>query len=80
MNGLRIYIDQKKPDTGFGDPVFYTRRDFGPYYRWRFEQLRGRWLCSRMHSFDLPMTELVSAPWKELPTALQASLGEHYVD
>jgi hypothetical protein len=33
-----------------------------------------------MHSFDFPVTELVSAPWKELPAALRARLGEHYVD
>jgi len=26
------------------------------------------------------MTELVAAPWKELPTALKACLGEHYID
>jgi hypothetical protein len=80
MNGLRVYIDQKTPGTWRIDRVFYTRRAGGPYYRWRYEELLGRWLCSRMHSFDLPMTELVAAPWKELPTALKVSLGEHYVD
>jgi len=80
MNGLRIYIDQKKPGRWCADPVFYTRRAGGPYYRWQYEELHGRWLGSRMHSFDFPVTELVSAPWKELPAALRARLGEHYVD
>ena len=80
MNGLRVYIEQKRPDKWRADLVFYSRRAGGPYYQWRYEELRGRWLGSRMHSFDLPMTELVSAPWKELPIALKASLGEHYVD
>lgn len=80
MNGLRIYIDQKRPGKWCTDPVFYSRREGGPYYQWRYEVLHGRWLYSRMHSVDLPMTELVLAPWKELPAALKASLGEHYVD
>ena len=78
MNGLRIYIDLKRPDTSFA--IFYTRRAGGPYYRWRYEELRGQWLGSRMHSFDLPVMELVSTPWKEVPTALKSSLDEHYVD
>ena len=80
MNGLRVYIDLKRPDTLCADPVFYTRREGGPYYRWRYEELRGRWLGSRMHAFELPVTELVSAPWRDIPAALKLSLGEHYVD
>jgi hypothetical protein len=78
MNQLRIFIYQKAP--GCADPVFYTRRAGGPYYQWRYEELRGRWLGSRMHSVDLSTNELVLAQWKQLPTELKASLGEHYVD
>ena len=78
MNGLRVYIDLKRPDTLC--LVFYTRRAGGPYYRWRYEELRGQWLPSRMHAFELPVNELVSTPWKEVPTALKSSLNEHYVD
>jgi hypothetical protein len=78
MNGLRIYIDLKRPDLRC--VVFYTRREGGPYYRWRYEELRGQWLGSRMRSVELPVTELVSAPWKEVPAALKSSLDEHYVD
>ncbi len=78
MNGLRVYIDQNRPDSWSG--VFYTRRAGGPYYCWRYEELRGRWLGSRMHAFEFPVTELVSATWKEVPAALKSSLGEHYVD
>jgi hypothetical protein len=33
-----------------------------------------------MHAFELPVTELVAAPWKEVPAALKASLDVHYVD
>jgi hypothetical protein len=78
MNNLRIYIDQHRPDTS--GAVFYTRRAGGPYYRWKYEELRGRWLGSRMHAFELPVTELVSAPWKEIPAALKSTLDGHYVD
>jgi hypothetical protein len=50
MNGLRVYIDQKRRDTWCA--IFYTRRAGGPYYRWRYEELRGQWLGSRMHAFE----------------------------
>ena len=78
MNGLKVYIDLKRPDTLFA--IFYTKRAGGPCYRWRYEELRGQWLCSRMRAFELPVMELVSTPWKEVPNALKASLDEHYVD
>jgi hypothetical protein len=78
MNGLRVYIDLKRGETWCA--VFYTRRAGGPYYRWRYEELRSQWLGSRMHAFELPLTELVSAPWKEIPAALKSSLEGHYVD
>ena len=78
MNGLRVYVDLKPPETRC--TVFYTRRAGGPYYRWRFEELSGQWLGSRMHAVELPVAELVSAPWKEVPAALKSSLDAHYVD
>jgi len=77
MNGLRVYVDLERPAWC---AVFYTRRAGGPYYRWRYEEPRGQWLGSRMHASELPVTELVSAPWKEIPAALKSSLNEHYVD
>ena len=78
MNGLRVYIDVKRPDAWCA--IFYTRRAGGPYYRWRYEELRGQWLCSRMHACELPVSELVSAAWKEVPAALKSTLDAHYVD
>ena len=78
MNSLRIYIDQKGREASCA--IFYTRRAGGPYYRWQYEELRGQWLGSRMHAFDLPVAELVSAPWKEVPAALKSTLDGHYVD
>ena len=78
MNGLRVYVDLKRPETLCA--IFYTRRAGGPYYRWRYEELCGQWLGSRMHAFDLPISELVSAPWKAIPAALKTTLDAHYVD
>ena len=78
MNGLTVYIDMKKSDTLCA--IFYTRREGGPYYRWKYEEVRGKWLGSRMRAFELPVMELVTTPWKEVPIALRSSLNEHYVD
>ena len=78
MNGLRVYVDPRRSETRCA--VFYTRRAGGPYYRWQYEEFHGHWLGSRMHAFDLPVTELVSAAWKEIPAALKTTLDEHYVD
>jgi hypothetical protein len=80
MNGLRVYVDQRRPVTWCADPVFYSRRGGGPYYRWRYEELRGCWLSCRVSPCELPVTELVSARWKEVPAALKSSLDQHYVD
>ena len=80
MNGLRVYTDQRRPDTWSTGPIFYSRRAGGPYYRWRYEELRGCWQSSRVPAFELQVTELVSAPWKEVPAALKSRLDEHYVD
>ena len=78
MNGLRVYTNLKRP--GHFCAVFYTRRAGGPYYRWRYEGLHGKWQGSRIRAVELPGMDIVSTPWKEVPTALKSSLGEHYVD
>jgi hypothetical protein len=78
MQGLRVYLDLTDPQVG--GLIFYSQRAGGPYYRWRYEELRGKWLCSRMHAGDLTVRELVSAPWKEVPAALKSRLDLHYVE
>ncbi|MEN3327655.1 MAG: hypothetical protein V7638_2462 [Acidobacteriota bacterium] len=80
MKGLRVYFDPQRADRRDGDLIFYTQRAGGPYYRWRYEELRAEWLCSRVHARDLLVTELVSAPWKGIPAALKTTLDQHYVD
>ena len=73
IKGLKVYLDG-------GGLIFYSQLPGGPCYRWRYEELRGEWLCSRMHAGELIVTELVSAPWKEIPAALRTTLDLHYVE
>ncbi|HET6975572.1 MAG TPA: hypothetical protein VFI24_04570 [Pyrinomonadaceae bacterium] len=80
IKGLKIYLDLKRTEPQGGGLIFYSQRAGGPYYRWRYEELRGEWLCSRMHVGDLPVTELISTPWKEIPAALKTTLDLHYVE
>ena len=80
MKGLRVFVGLERPEPCCEGSTFYTQRAGGPYYRWRYAQLDGRWLSCRVHVSDLPVTELVSTPWKGIPAALKKSLDEHYVD
>ena len=79
MKGLRVYLDPRISDL-HGGLIFYSQRAGGPYYRWRYEELRGEWLSSRINAGDLILTELVSAPWKEIPADLKSTLNQHYVE
>jgi hypothetical protein len=77
MRDLRVYVN---PEEGGEHRVFYSRRRDGPYYCWRYEEDLGRWRSSRVHLSKLPVRELCPAPWKALPTALQARLDEYYIE
>ena len=79
MKGLRVYLSTRVNAQG-GGLVFYSQRAGGPCYRWRYEEIRGEWLCSRMHAGELTVTELVSAPWKDVPALLKTTLDQHYVE
>jgi hypothetical protein len=79
MKGLRVYFSKRANPLG-GGHIFYSQREGGPYYRWRYEELRGEWLCSRIHGADLTLMELVSAPWKDIPALLKTTLNQHYVE
>ena len=79
MKGLRVYLSKRANPLG-GGHIFYSQREGGPYYRWRYEELRGEWLCSRLHGADLTLTELVSAPLRDIPALLKTTLDQHYVE
>jgi len=83
MNGLRVYINQVSPEAATpvnGQRVFYTRREDGPFYRWRYDEGPGQWIFSRVHSSDMIPKALSIASWTAVPTALRARLSEHYLE
>jgi len=80
MNGLRVYINTEGSETRDGQGVFYSRRDDGPFYRWRYEEKAGRWRVARVHSSGFSPKFLSMTNWKVVPAALQRSMGEHYQD
>jgi hypothetical protein len=76
--GLRVYINP----AGLGAPgepgVFYSRREYGPYYRWSFGADAVRWRGLRVHPNASTLRAFCVASWNLLPPALQARLDEHY--
>jgi hypothetical protein len=80
MNGLRMYLRSAGTESRIGPAVFYSRRGDGPYYQWRYEEAVGQWRGSRVSAADFAPRELLMANWKIVPVALQAKLGEHYLD
>jgi hypothetical protein len=60
--------------------MFYSRRADGPYYQWRYEKVRGRWMFSRIAAIELSVKEFTLTPWKTIPDALKLSLSEHYLE
>ncbi|HEX8142604.1 MAG TPA: hypothetical protein VF553_08410 [Pyrinomonadaceae bacterium] len=80
MNGLRVYFNPAGAEAREGQPMFYSRRAGGPYYRWLYEETLGRWCCSRVHLPELTLRSLCLASWKVVPAALQTKLGEHYLE
>ena len=79
MKGLRVFLSERANPLG-GGHIFYSQREGGPYYRWRYEELRGEWLFCRLHAGDLTLTELVSTPLKDIPALLKTTLDQHYVE
>jgi hypothetical protein len=80
MNGLRVYINPDEANTLDYDSVFYSCREGGPYYRWRYEQSNGQWIFSRVQPVEFTIKSLSPANWKDVPAALQARLNEHYLE
>jgi hypothetical protein len=79
MNGLRVYVNTIDADT-LSHGVFYSRRDAGPYYRWRYEEKLGQWCGSRVQAADFAPRVLSMARWKIVPMKLQDKLSQHYLD
>jgi hypothetical protein len=80
MNGVRIYINAVRPETLPPNPVFYSRRAQGPYYRWCYEEKLAKWRGSRLPISDITSRELCVTTWKGVPAALKDKLNEHYLE
>ena len=80
MNGLRVYINGANAETRGGCPVFYSRREDGPYYRWSYDDCAAEWQVGRVLRSGVSPRILVHATWKMVPERLQRSMVEHYED
>ena len=80
MNGLRVYMNAERPETRSGRPVFYSRREDGPHYRWFYDEDQRGWRAGRVLPSEVSPGMLANAPWKELPDGLQRSMIDHYQD
>lgn len=80
IKDLRVYVNQESGSDHGEHSVFYSRRRDGPFYLWRYEEKLGQWCGSRVVHSRLSLKELCTTPWKALPSALQASLDEYYIE
>lgn len=76
--GLRVYINPASLDVAGEPGVFYSRREFGPYYRWSFRDESVRWRSLRVHPNASMLKAFCVASWNLVPPTLQARLDEHY--
>ena len=80
MRELRVYVGRAMKGSPGGQAVFYSRRADGPFYRWRYEETPGCWRYARVRLSKLTLRVLAVADWDAVPSALQARLGEHYLE
>lgn len=78
MNGLRMYTNGESTEVRGGCPVFYSRREDGPYYRWSYNEKVSAWQVGRVLRSGVSSKVLAPATWKTIPTRLQRSVIEHY--
>jgi hypothetical protein len=80
MNGLRVYIKGDAVEICGGRPVFYSRREDGPYYRWSYDDGSNAWQAGRVLRSGVSPKVLTTTTWKGIPARLQRSIVEHYED
>jgi hypothetical protein len=80
MRDLHIYVEPAGSGARGERAAFYSRRADGPYYRWLYAEVPGRWHYSRVSLDRLTLRMLCVAPWDALPAALRSRLGEHYLE
>jgi hypothetical protein len=80
MNELRIYTNIQVPETRGGFPVFYSRREGGPYYRWSYDDAARNWQAGRVLPATVSPRAFATTAWKEVPNLLKRSIADHYQD
>jgi hypothetical protein len=80
MNGLRVYINGETAEIRCGRPVFYSRREDGPHYRWSYDDDTRHWRVDRVLKSGVSPRMLSPKAWKDVPAGLQKSIVEHYSD
>jgi len=78
MNGLRVYTNLEVTESQGGYPVFYSRCQDGPYYRWSYNDKSRAWQVSRVHQAVLSQRMLSTTALKTIPAPLKISLADHY--
>jgi hypothetical protein len=78
MNGVRVYRNPEIKETQDASGVFYSRRENGPYYRWRYEE--KQWRVARVSSIAFSPRLLCPIGWKVIPPALRTRMVDHYED
>jgi hypothetical protein len=78
--GLQVYVNSIEMKARSGEKIFYTRREEGPLYLWRWEGTSGKWQFLRLHQSKWRDKALSPEKWQVLPSALQGSLKQHYME
>ena len=80
MRDIHVYVDPLNSGARGEQAAFYSRRADGPYYRWLYAEVAGRWRFSRVRLDGPALRVLCVARWDAVPTALRDRLGEHYLE
>ena len=78
MHGLKVFINGETLETCGGCPVFYSRREDGPYYRWSYDDTSREWRVDRVLRSGVSPRIFEAATWKKIPEPLQKSMADHY--
>jgi len=80
MLNLRVYTDRVSAGAPGAGGVFYSQRAGGPHYRWWLDgKSPGRWRFTRLRPAEWNPKVLSHSSEKEMPSALQARIAEHYM-
>jgi hypothetical protein len=80
VSGLRVYIRVVSVQPDFKVASFYSCKNGGPVYQWRYDDPSNSWRSTRVSSVTINSKTFCPARWKSIPTSLRARLTEHYLE